>query len=297
MCAPSKSLLLLSGILIAACCKTKSAAPTSTEAPKGISAKAATSVKGALAIVNGVPIREADVTFALEKSQHKDNATKDVRSRVLESLITEEIFHQEANRLALGNDPAYVKKTHQMEAQLNAFKRKAMSSLYHRTQIFGKAIISDAEAKAYFEKHAKKMQTEFHFWQILYKGKQKALEAARAEIVKGATFESVAKRQFPKLPPSAKAPWDLGYLHWNQLPAPWQNIAGGMKKGDLSTVIAGPQKRFWLLKLIDKRVNAKLGFEQVKLRIKHLLKKSKVVALKKAAVQDLRKKAKVVYSP
>jgi parvulin-like peptidyl-prolyl isomerase len=70
----------------------------------------------------------------------------------------------------------------------------------------------------------------------------------------------------------------------------------GMKPGQVSDVIAGEQGRFWILKLVDRREVQGATFEQVKPRIVSVLERQKLEKARTAMLEELRKKADVVYS-
>jgi parvulin-like peptidyl-prolyl isomerase len=180
-----------------------------------------------------------------------------------------------------------------MEAQINAFKRKQLADLFWR-EIAKRAVISEAEAKKYFAENAARIRTELRVWQILRR-KESLIDQALNDLEQGTSFEEVAGRQFPKLPKTAGAPWDLGYLRWKQVPKAWRNVVYDLKKGEVSGVIRGPNNRFWIIKLIDKRENPDITFESIKPTIMEVLKNAKIEELREKTDRDLRAKASIVY--
>lgn len=166
--------------------------------------------------------------------------------------------------------------------------------MFFRREIEGKALVSETEAKEYFARNADRIRTELHVWQILHRGEEGSLKQALKDIDNGTFFEEVAKRQFPKLP-AGQQPWDLGYLRWHQVPEPWLKAVSDLKKGEVSGIIRGPNKRFWIIKLVDKRENPDIDFESVKLILIDALKNAKVQELRERLERDPRRKARVVY--
>ena len=135
-----------------------------------------------------------------------------------------------------------------------------MSALYLR-HLNSKVEVTDAEAQAYFTKNAQKIQTKFHVMEIFYRGNETGIAKAHQDLKNGVPFEKVAARQFPlNLPANMKAPWDLGELHWSQIPEPWQGVLGRLAPGQVSEVIKGPRDRFWVIKLVKKTVNPQIAF-------------------------------------
>ncbi|UCF35159.1 MAG: peptidyl-prolyl cis-trans isomerase [Phycisphaerales bacterium] len=251
------------------------------------------STEDVLVTVNGTPVGEADVRYALSTGGHNKEIPPRQRKNVLEVIIQQELVYQRAVELGLDANAGYQKKLRQMEAQLNAFKRKELSELFWR-EIAGRAVISEAEAKKYFEENAARIQTELHVRQIL-KRQESVIEQALSDIEHGASFDEVARRQFPNLPEGAGQPWDLGYLKWKQVPEAWRNVVYNLKKGEVSGVIRGPNSRFWIIKLIDKRENPDITFESIKPTIMEVLKNEKIEELRAQAARDLRAKASIVY--
>ena len=143
--------------------------------------------------------------------------------------------------------------------------------------------------------NAARIRTEFHVWQILGR-KEGLIDRSLKELEQGKSFEEVARRLFPKLPKSAGTPWDLGYLRWKQVPKAWQSVIYDLNKGDVSDVIRGPNNRFWIIKLIDKRENPEMTFENIKPTIMEVLKNAKIEKLRKQVEEDLRANANIVHS-
>ncbi len=253
----------------------------------------AESTNNVLATVNGTAIGEAAVRFALSRGGHNKDVPPKHRNNILEVIIRRELICQRAAELGLDANPGYQEKLRRMEAQINAFKRKTLSELFWR-EIAGRAKISEADAKKYYTENDARIRTELHVWQILRR-KEGLIEQALNDIEHGTSFEEVARRQFPKLPKTAGAPWDLGYLRWKQVPKAWRSVVYDLKKGEVSGVILGPNNRFWIIKLIDKRENPDITFESAKPTIMEVLKNLKIEELREKTMRDLRAKASIVY--
>jgi parvulin-like peptidyl-prolyl isomerase len=254
------------------------------------------STQDVLATVNGTPIGEADVRLALSSGGHNnEEVPSEYRKNVLDVIIQRELLYQRAVELGLDANPTYQENLRRMEAQINAFKRNELSELFYRQEIAKKAEVSDAEAKAYFEANAARIRTELHVWQILRR-KENAIEQVRNDLEQGASFEEIAGKGLPQMAKTDKAPWDLGYLRWKEVPESWQNVVYALKKGEVSGIIRGPNNRFWIIKLIDKREDPDITFESVKPAIVEVLKGAKIEELREKINRDLRAKANIVYS-
>ncbi len=247
-----------------------------------------------LVTVNGTPIGQADVDFAM-RGGHGNEFAAPRRKDVLERIIQEELARQKAVELGLDANPNFREKLRCMEAQLNAFKRKELSEVFARHEITRRAEVSDADARQYFVNNATRIRTELHIWQILGR-KENLVRQALNEIQLGASFEEVARRRFPNLPSTAGQPWNLGYLKWTQVPKSWRSVVHDLKSGEVSGVIKGPNRRFWIIKLIDKREDVNVTFESMKPVIVKQLKNVKIEELRETTHRDLRANANIVYA-
>jgi len=249
-----------------------------------------------LATVNDVPITEYDLKQILKRIPSGMGAMhQGADQNVLQTLVRDELIYQKGLELGLDKNQAYRLKLAEVEAQLRALKRQEMSALYLR-HLNSKVEVTDSEAKAYFEKNAKKLQTKFHVWQLFYRGNDPRIAKDLQELKSGMAFEKVAVRQYPSnLPKEMKAPWDLGELHWSQIPEPWQAVLDRLAPGQVSEVIPGPKDRFWVIKLVNKTVDPKITFATEKEKIVEILNKQKADVLYNSMLGEMKEKAKIVY--
>jgi len=246
-----------------------------------------------LATVNGVPITEYDERLIVKRFSH-EMVNPEADQNVLETLVRDELIYQQALELGLDKNPESRRKLQEVEAQLRAFQRQEMKNLY-RGYIRNKAEVTDTEAQQYFEKNLKRMQTKYHIWQIFYRGEGGQIADAEKDLKSGTPFEKVASRQIPKLPKGMKTPWDLGYLHWNQIPPPWQDIIERLEPGQVSDVIKGPNKRFWIIRLVDKSVDPNITFATEKGNIVETLRRQKADELYDTMLTQMRTKSKIIF--
>ena len=247
-----------------------------------------------LATVNGVPITEYDVNLNLKRVVHGEKVPPEATQNILQNLVRNELIYQQTMELGLDNNQEYRRKLSEAEAQLRDYKRKEISPLY-REYIKNKAVVTDSEAKEYFDKNSKKIQTKVHLGQIYYRGEEAKIAEDYKDLKSGKSFEKVALRRFPNLPKGMKAPWDLGYLYWSQIPASWQDSIDRLKPGQVSDIIKGPNERFWLIKLVDRTVDPNITFATEKERIVEVLRKQKADELSETMLSQMREKSKIVF--
>lgn len=257
-----------------------------------------TAIEGVVATVNGTAITQEDLKLAMQSAAggHEKITSSANKESALENIIMQELASQQATKLGLDNDPKYQAELHGMEAQLNAFKRKKLSEILLQQELLKNIKISDAEAQQYFNNNATRLRTEINVWQILHRD-EISIKNIRTELDQGMSFEEAVKKLYPdNYPDMGRKPWDLGYLQWSQLPDAWQDVIYNMKIGETSDIIRGPNDRFWIIKLVDKRENTHLTFEQFKPKITEILKNDKFQKLHEKTIRDLKDSANIVYS-
>ncbi len=247
-----------------------------------------------VATVNGIPITEYDVQLKLRMAMRGGVVHQEEPRNILQNLVREELIYQKSLELGLDKDQAYRRKMREIEAQVRAFQRQEMSTLYMR-DLRNKVTVTDAEAQDYFTKNSKTIQTKLHVWQIFYKGKYSEIAQDYQDLKKGMPFEKVAAKSFPNLPPRAGIPWDLGYLSWSQIPPPWKGIVDRLEPGGTTDIIKGPNERFWVIKLVEKMDDPKITFTTEKEKILEVLRMQKIEELQQKMLSQMMTKAKIVF--
>jgi hypothetical protein len=186
---------------------------------------------------------------------------------VLQTLVRNELIYQQALELGLDNNPEYRRKVSVAEAQLRAFKSQQIAA-FHREHVRNKAVVTEAEARI----------AEDH-----------------KDLQGGKPFEKVAAKRFPALPKGMKVPWDLGYLYWFQIPPSWHGVVERLEPGQSSGIIKGPGGRFWLVRLVDKKVDPAVTFDTEKAKIVEILQSRKSEELHETMLGQMRTKSKIVF--
>ena len=252
-----------------------------------------------LATVNGVPIRAAELQYAIVR-KNKKGARKSDPSQlkaVLDELVNDELARQAAVGAGLDADPEYVKKYRFLEAPLVQFQREELASLYMRRAVVERGQPDAAELKEYFDAHAAQLTSELHLMQILIQNDEERIRELKKRIDDGAAFEEVAAIRYPNmLADGAKAPWDLGVMRWTNIPAQWREALATMQDGDVSDVIAGPNGRFWIVKLVERQAGAAITVDQVKPDLVALIQAERAGGLRQETAAALRRKAEIVFT-
>lgn len=248
-----------------------------------------------LATANGVSITENDLQQSLKLKTRGEKITEEARKTFLETVVGSELAAQAAQGLGLDRDPAYQKKLREAEAQLRAFRRENLASLY-RSHVLSQAGVTETDARTFFDKNADRIRTRVHVWQIARRGEVEKITQDEKDLKNGVSFEEVAARGYPNPSEGAKPHWDLGLLHWSLVPQAWQEALDGMKPGETSGIIKGERGRYWILRLVDRKVDPAITFETEKQRILEILRVEKTEGAYEQAVRKLKASATIVIS-
>ncbi len=246
-----------------------------------------------VATVNGKPITETELKLRLRGDGHGAALTDspETRQAVLDALIAQELFAQKAAEVGLDGDPQYRQEVQRLEAQLRDVRRRELSKAYLTKEVWGKAEVTDADAKKYFDENAAHIRTELRVLQILKKGRA-AMEPVLQALAAGKPFEEVAAAQFPALPDGQK-PWETPPLAWQQVPAAWWAEIDKLQPGQVSGPIAGPADRVWVLKLLARTEKPDVTFDSVKEALKAYLRSATLDGARERALQQLRAAASI----
>lgn len=283
-----RTLLPLAAMLVAACGQASGSAPPAQT-------KAGADARDVVATVNGAPITQLDVRLRLGRDGHKE-AQESAPSapqlaNVVETVIGEELAAQRAAELGLDADPKYREGLQKLEAQVVAYRRKALSELFWERSVDKSAAPSDAEARQFFEANRRQIGTALRVRQIMRRG-EASIEEVRQKLERGARFEEVAASLFPSRRPD-ETPWDLGWMSWYKLPEAWRKVAYELKPGEVSGVIRGPNDRYWMIEVVDRREDAEVSFDAAKPAILADLRRGRLEAARERARAELREKARI----
>jgi hypothetical protein len=245
--------------------------------------------------VNGVAISELEVAMETRRGHGADDSTES-RDQILDGLVLKEAMAQKAIDLGLQNDEGLKERLARAEAQLASQRRKELARLFYKHEILDKVTVTDQEAKELYDRNQARIRAEVHVAQILTRDQAEA-ERALKDLKEGKSFDEVAGRAYPNLPPGAIAPWDLGYLKWKNVPPDWSNAVYSLQPGQNSGIIKGPGRRFWIVKLIEKRENPEMTYENVKADLMDELKSTKAEELRTSLETKLRREANVEKFP
>ncbi|MDY6842636.1 MAG: peptidylprolyl isomerase [Thermodesulfobacteriota bacterium] len=254
-----------------------------------------------------------------------DSQLPRLRREALENLINLELLYQESQKQAIevkkkevdtqlskikSQFPSEAKfkeeleKLNLSEATLKSQIKRGMTvQKFVDEQFAQKITVSQKDMQEYYTKHPDffKQQEQVRAQHILIKVDPGADESKKADAYKqieqinkkiqnGQDFATLAK-EFSQCPSSTKG-GDLNYFGRGQMVKPFEEAAFALKPNEVSNIV---ETRFGyhLIKVIDKKPEMTLHYDDVKGKIEQYLKKEKVYEKIDTYVSTLKEKAHI----
>jgi len=253
------------------------------------------SASDVLARVNGQEITKEDFNAFLRQIQPGQPVSYEMlnpkmRKQVLDGIIETELLAQAAQKAGMEKDPRF-------QRMLELAKKKLLINAYARKQFEG-TVVSDSEAKEYYQKHPEKFATpeQVHARHILLKDEKKAREVI--EQLKGLKGEEL-KKKFIELAkkestgPTGPKGGDLGYFTKDQMVLPFAKAAFSLNKGEMTAEPVKTQFGWHVIYLEDKKPSQTVPFEAAKEKIIAQLRQERFVEKMKQETEALKKAAKI----
>ncbi len=213
-----------------------------------------------LARVNGVDIRQSDLTSAEDEigGNMPQMAPEQKRDYLLAYLGDVILLSQAAQQQKIG-DRDSVK--HRLEFERNKVLMEAL------LQDVGKAAMTDDAMHKVYDEAVKQMsnEQEVHARHILVPTEDEA-KAIEADLKKGADFATLAKQKSKD--PGAADGGDLGYFTKDQMVPEFAEVAFRLDKGQISDPVK-TQFGWHIIKVEDKRIKPTPTFDEVKGQIEN----------------------------
>jgi len=254
-----------------------------------------------------------------------DSQLSEVKKEALENLIDRELLYQESQKKGIKVDQAAIneqlstlRKQFPSEAEFKgALSKMNLSEVHIKSQFkqgmaiqqfvdkqfVQKVTVSDKEIKDYYDSHPDsfKQPEQVRASHILIKVDPQADKSQKAEarkklkkiklkLQKGEDFAALAK-EFSQGPSSTKG-GDLGSFSRGQMVKPFEEVAFALKPGEVSDIV---ETRFGyhLIKVIDKKPETTIPYQDIKDRLEQYLKQEKVQKEVSLYVEKVKEKAKV----
>jgi len=247
-----------------------------------------------LATVNGKNItkQEAEAFVnATAPNKHFAQLTPAQKNMIKERLIEKVLFIELAKKEGIEND-------HEFKAAMEKIKDELLVNLWMKKQL-DNAIVSDSEAKEFYEKNKDKfMQKEtVHARHILVKDEKTAkeiidqLKPLKGEALK-AKFIELAKAK--STGPSGSKGGDLGDFTKGQMLPEFSKAVWALKVGDITSAPVKTHFGYHVIYLEGKSDAKPIPYDKVKDQIIVSLKQQQFAGKVAAVAKELKSKAKIV---
>ncbi len=250
-----------------------------------------------IATVNGDKITKEDANAFLQQIQPNQPISFDMldpqtRKKVVDGLIETELMAQAAQKAGVEKDPEY-------QRMLDLAKKKLMINQWAKQQ-YEKTIVSESEAKEFYDKNAQKfmMPEQVHARHILLKDEKSAQELI--DQLKGLKGEEL-KKKFIELAkekssgPTGPKGGDLGYFTKDQMVVPFSKAAFALKKGEITPKPVQTQFGWHVIYIEDHKAAQKIPFEQIKEKVIQNLKQQRFTERMKKESEQLKAQSKIDY--
>jgi len=235
----------------------------------------------------------------------------DIQQEFLEKLIEERLLLQEAKRRSLQVSPEEVAARlselwgEQKDKAGMPQERKVLEEQVRKELLINKLIQQEVAAKVevsleeaweYYNTH----KEEFHqpeqvrVQQIVVETEKEARDLLK-KLKRGADFGRLAEEH--SLGPEGHLGGDLGYFSRGQMPEEFDAVAFKLKKkGQISEVFKS-KYGFHIFKLVDKKPERYLEFEEVRDKIMERLRQKKAEEAFQEWLRELKARAKIKVNP
>lgn len=235
-----------------------------------------------VATVNGKPIKQSLVDYiSKDATARGQNVDANVRSIIVNKLISSELVVQEAQKQGLDKQPDYIAKE-------ELLRRELLVNTYIEN-FLKKNTVSEADIKAEYEKFKAQVgDKEFSARHILVSTEAEAKDVI-AQLGKGGDFAKLAKEK-SKDPGSKDKGGDLGWFPPAAMVKPFSDAVGTLKKGQVTQTPVQTQFGWHVIKLEDTRTAQPPTYDKVKDNLKKQVQQRNLEKM----LSDLRAKAKIV---
>jgi len=234
-----------------------------------------------VAKVNGKEIPQSRADFVVKANAAQGQAdTPDLRNRVREVLIRNELIAQEAVKKGLDKSPEF---TNQMD--LN--RQEVLVNTYIQDYVKNNPVSDEAVKAEYDRAKAQAGDMEYKARHILVKEEAEA-KAIIAQIKKGGNFEKIAAQKSQD-PGSKDKGGDLDWAPGGRYVPAFSDALKKLKKGQMTDTPVQTQFGWHVIRVDDERAMKFPSLEEVKPQITQGLQRQQIEKM----ITELRAKAKI----
>jgi len=235
----------------------------------------------AVARVNGNLLHQREFTSMLPED-YQLTLTMEERKAYLDRWIATELLYQEALAEKVG-------PSDEIEARLEQYKKDLVADLLVQQVLKRRAVVTDAEVRAYYDAHIDEYTREYRVSHILTNTREDAEKVK--ELLKTRPFESVARRY--SIDRHTGPGGDLGFLSKGNMIPEFEAVVFKMQVGEISDIIES-EFGYHIIQLTDVRESrGKLEFEDAAEEISRTLLLEKRAAVYDSLITALRNRADI----
>jgi len=247
-----------------------------------------------LVTVNGKNITKQDAEALVNASSpnvHFSQLTPEQQNVVKERLIEKLLFTELARQEGIEKKPEF-------KRNMEKIKEELLVNMWMRAQL-DNAVVSDSEAKEFYEKNSKKFiqKASVHARHILVKEEKEAqaiidtLSPLKGDALHS-KFIELAKEKSKG--PSASKGGDLGTFTKGQMVPEFSKAVWALNVGEITTKPVKTQFGYHIIYLESKNSEKVIPYEQVKEKIIASLKQKQFNVKIKEVAKELKSKANIV---
>ncbi len=234
-----------------------------------------------VARVNGSPLYRSVFDTYLPPDYQRA-LTRGERREYLDRWINTELLYEEAVSLGLGPTP-------EVEARAEQLKKDLVADQLVQKVIREKAIVSDAEVRAYYDAHRDEYTREYRVSHIVVGSIEEAEKVK--ELLKKRSFSWVARRH--SLDRHTGIGGDLGFLSKDNMIPEFEDVVFNMEVGQVSDVIES-EFGYHIIKLTAVRdMRDPMDYEEAAQQISRALLLEKREAVYDSLITSLRARARI----
>lgn len=210
-----------------------------------------------LAKIGSKTLTDQDVKNALgalpEAQKQQLNSEAEAKARIVDNMVVEELFVQEAEKTGVNKDKEY------MQA-IERARRQLLAQRYLQKAIQPK--VTDANVEKFFNTNKSRYsQDEVHAYHVLLKTEAEANEVYQ-KAKAGEDFEVLAKK-YSKDPSAAQNMGDLGFFTRSRMVPAFADAAFSLKKGEISKPVKTPFG-YHVIKVVDTKAGKPVKLSDIK---------------------------------
>jgi EpsD family peptidyl-prolyl cis-trans isomerase len=242
----------------------KNSADKSPEDRRQVQTKATDEKNGAqgtvLAIIDGEQITEDDLDDAM--FQIPERSRPRVRGKILEGIIENRVFANEARKMGLAQDP-------KVRQSIEKMTNEVLAQTFVKRNIDQAADPSEEEIRSYYDNHKDQflVPDSVEIQEIRVKDR-KLVEDAQKALKDGKPFGDVASKYSRSR--SRFKGGRAGWAYKGKMDSALEKVVLDMEKGAVSGIIEG-EKGYLIVKVLDKKAEHYIPFEKSKTKIRRRL--------------------------